>query len=86
MKVSRLDPRSNFSQLDNDVLLNSAEASSVLSVSINTLKSWKKDDKGPPTVKLGRSVRYAAGDLRNGSPRAADLHKQARNHVRRIRR
>lgn len=64
-KNFRPDPRHEFGQLDNSVLLDIAEASSILGISRHTLKSWRHGGRGPPaTILGGRAVRFGVGDLR----------------------
>jgi predicted DNA-binding transcriptional regulator AlpA len=38
-------------------------AASYLSVSVETLRSWRRQGRGPRFRKLGRCVRYLASDL-----------------------
>jgi len=39
------------------------DASERLDVSVRTLQKWRLQGSGPRFVKLGRSVRYDAGDI-----------------------
>lgn len=44
-------------------LLTPPEAAARLRLSVHTLKAWRRDEKGPPKVKIGRRVFYDAADL-----------------------
>ena len=46
-----------------DLLLDTAEAASLLRVKPSTLEFWRRKGKGPITVKLVRAVRYRRTDL-----------------------
>jgi excisionase family DNA binding protein len=41
-----------------DDIISEAEAANVLGVKIATLRTWATRRKGPPRIKVGRSVRY----------------------------
>ena len=43
--------------------LNEYQASDVLNVSVQTLRNWRHQRKGPAYLKLGRSVRYQIEDI-----------------------
>ncbi len=45
------------------LLLNEAQAASILNVSIRTLQQWRVSGRGPCFTKMGRSVRYRESDL-----------------------
>ena len=40
------------------------EVSKLLSISLQSLRNWRCQRKGPPYIKIGRSVRYPIEDLR----------------------
>ena len=48
-----------------DRLLNEHEAARVLSLSVKTLRRWRWAGRPPSFVKLGASVRYDLGTLRD---------------------
>ncbi len=48
---------------DISALLTEKEAARFLSMSFRTLQSWRSESKGPPYLKLGRSIRYRKSDL-----------------------
>jgi predicted DNA-binding transcriptional regulator AlpA len=51
-------------RMANDMqLLNEAELASRLKISRSLARKWRRNKEGPPFVKLGKSVRYAAEDL-----------------------
>lgn len=41
------------------ILYTPEEFAEATGLSVNTLKDWRKNNEGPPYVKLGRAVRYA---------------------------
>jgi predicted DNA-binding transcriptional regulator AlpA len=43
---------------DPEALLMEDQAARLLSVSPRTLQAWRSEDRGPPYVRVGRSVRY----------------------------
>jgi predicted DNA-binding transcriptional regulator AlpA len=43
---------------ESEVLLTEDQAARLLSVSPRTLPAWRSEDRGPPYVRVGRSVRY----------------------------
>jgi excisionase family DNA binding protein len=43
---------------DPEALLTEDQAARLLSVSPRTLQAWRSEDRGPPYVRVGRSVRY----------------------------
>jgi predicted DNA-binding transcriptional regulator AlpA len=49
--------------IDLSALVTEKEAARFLSMSFRTLQSWRSEGKGPPYVKLGRSIRYRMNDL-----------------------
>lgn len=46
-----------------DVYLSETEAAKRLGLSERTLQAWRCRGEGPTATRLGRSVRYAVGDL-----------------------
>ena len=44
-------------------VINEVEASEKLHVATQTLRNWRHQRKGPPYLKIGRSVRYSLEDL-----------------------
>lgn len=42
--------------------INEDQVARVLSVSVQTLRNWRHQSKGPPYIKIGRSVRYPIED------------------------
>lgn len=59
------EPRHEFSQLDDQVMLRIPEAADVLGMSKHTLKSWASRGEGPRIIKFGRASRISVGDLRS---------------------
>ncbi|MEA1945993.1 MAG: helix-turn-helix domain-containing protein [Thermodesulfobacteriota bacterium] len=45
--------------------LNDVEAAKFLGVATQTLRNWRHQRKGPPYLKISRSVRYRLDDLEN---------------------
>jgi predicted DNA-binding transcriptional regulator AlpA len=44
-------------------VINEVEASEKLHLATQTLRNWRHQRKGPPYLKIGRSVRYSLEDL-----------------------
>ena len=44
-------------------LLNEREVAAAIFVSVKTLQYWRQHGEGPPFLRLGRHVRYRAGDV-----------------------
>ena len=63
-KSPRIDPRREFDTLSDSVMLDARETAAVLGLSPNTLKMWRFDGMGPRATKLGKAVRFSAGDIR----------------------
>lgn len=61
--VTPLRPRPLIHAGDAERALTVDEAAQLLSVSVKTLKAWRRLGKGPVFVKLGRSVRYTMRPL-----------------------
>ncbi len=40
-----------------------SEVAKILSMSVQSLRNWRCQRKGPPYLKIGRSVRYPVEDL-----------------------
>jgi len=51
------------SRIDPDALLNEAQASDFLNLSIRTLQAWRGRSAGPRYVRTGRAIRYRRSDL-----------------------
>lgn len=45
--------------------INEIEVAQTLNLSVQTLRNWRNQRKGPPYLKIGRSVRYSVEDLVN---------------------
>lgn len=43
--------------------INEIEVAQTLNLSVQTLRNWRNQRKGPPYLKIGRSVRYSVEDL-----------------------
>jgi len=54
---------SALSRIDPDALLNEAQASDFLNLSIRTLQAWRVKGAGPRFVRAGRAIRYRRSDL-----------------------
>lgn len=50
--------------VDYSDLVSEHTLSSELSVSVWTLRSWRRKDYGPPAIKLGKRVLYRRTDVR----------------------
>ena len=55
----------SLSDLSDDTLLRAEQAAELLTVAPATLEKWRRIGGGPVFVKLGRAVRYRAGELRS---------------------
>ncbi len=44
--------------MNNEQLLSSSDAAKILNVSIRTLGRWARLRKGPPRIKVGRTIYY----------------------------
>lgn len=56
--------RNKLDMFDYKLLLTTGDVSSILGVSISTLKRWRREGKGPRWVRIGkRAVRYRLGDV-----------------------
>lgn len=49
--------------LDDQVLVNTAQAAGYLNLPYPTLISWRHFRRGPPYIRLGRLIRYRLQDL-----------------------
>lgn len=58
-------PRPGPEDLPRGALLAPAAAASHIGVEVSTLKAWRYRGEGPAFLKVGRLVRYTAGDLRD---------------------
>ena len=56
------EPHSTYCDPD---FITTREAAQLLRLSPITLAQWRCRDEGPPFVRLGRAVRYRAGDVRD---------------------
>jgi hypothetical protein len=54
---------SGSSELNHIALRDERFAAGRLGVSVETLRTWRKQDRGPRYRKLGRAVRYSIADL-----------------------
>jgi hypothetical protein len=52
----------NTSMMD---LLTESDLASVFRVEVNTLRVWRREETGPPYVKIGRSTFYRKDDVAN---------------------
>jgi predicted DNA-binding transcriptional regulator AlpA len=43
--------------------LTESQAAQITNFSSNTLKQWRSARKGPPFIKIGKSIRYPESDL-----------------------
>ncbi len=50
-------------RMDDDALLNEAQAAQFLSLSVRTLQAWRIRTVGPRHVRAGRAIRYRRRDL-----------------------
>ncbi len=46
-------------------VVNENRAAEILCVAVQTMRNWRHQRKGPPYLKLSRSVRYKLEDLEN---------------------
>jgi excisionase family DNA binding protein len=46
-----------------DEYLTEAEVAELLKVSVGTLRRWRREGTGPPSLRLGRGVRYRRRDV-----------------------
>ena len=46
-----------------DDVIDEVKTSEKLNVAVQTLRNWRHQRKGPPYVKIGRSVRYLCTDI-----------------------
>jgi len=44
-------------------LLTQKETAKLLSISTKTLEAWRREGKGPPSIKVGGAIRYRRSDL-----------------------
>jgi hypothetical protein len=44
-------------------LFNERETAKVLRISVQLLRKWRANGKGPEHIKLGKCVRYSIGDI-----------------------
>lgn len=55
----------NFREIGVPILLNEVQAARLLGVKPDTLQRWRREGKGPKSVRIGeRSIRYTVSDLR----------------------
>jgi hypothetical protein len=48
---------------EDQVAVNDRKAADIMNTKVQTLRNWRHLRKGPPYVKMGRSVRYFVEDL-----------------------
>lgn len=46
-----------------DKLLNAEDVATLLGVAVNTVRSWRQQNRLPKAIKLGRSVRWRRSDI-----------------------
>jgi len=46
-----------------DELLTEQELADLLKVSVRTVRSWRTEGTGPPSLRIGRGVRYRRRDV-----------------------
>ncbi len=46
-------------------VINEVRAAEILCLGVQTLRNWRHQKKGPPYLKISRSVRYRLDDLEN---------------------
>jgi hypothetical protein len=70
-------------------IVNEKQAAQILAVSIAALRRWRRERRGPPYVKLERSIRYSVTSLEQfltensfGNKKAADSPSAAQAEVR----
>ena len=51
------------STLEDEVLVDTHVASTILKMAPNTLVAWRKQGRGPAFYRFGKAVRYAVRDL-----------------------
>jgi excisionase family DNA binding protein len=61
MNDNKRQPREEVKTMKD--LLTVEEAAKYLTLSINTLNSWRSKKQGPAYIRIGSSVRYSRGDL-----------------------
>ena len=49
--------------LDVDEYLTEADVAELLKVSVGTLRRWRREGTGPPSLRLGRGVRYLRAEV-----------------------
>jgi hypothetical protein len=45
-------------------MMNDRQAAKLLNIGLQTLRNWRSQHRGPDYIKIGRSIRYNATDLR----------------------
>jgi hypothetical protein len=48
---------------DENLAVRDVKAAKICCVAVQTLRNWRCQRKGPPYIKIGRSVRYRVNDL-----------------------
>jgi excisionase family DNA binding protein len=51
--------------LSEDALLTEDEAADALRISVRTLQAWRMKEAGPPFVRVGRTIRYRRGHIKD---------------------
>lgn len=55
----------NLREIGVPILLNEVQAANILGVKPETLQRWRREGKGPKSVRIGdRSIRYTVSDLK----------------------
>jgi predicted DNA-binding transcriptional regulator AlpA len=64
-EMIRQGPRepSLIASIRREPLLQEIAAAKLLGLSVGTLRNWRSQRRGPPWIKMGRSVRYGIADL-----------------------
>jgi excisionase family DNA binding protein len=52
-----------------DEYLTEAEVAELLKVSVGTLRRWRREGTGPPSLRLGRGVRYLRSEVNRWAQR-----------------
>ena len=61
--VTCLSPEGALAAVDPEELVSSDATAGLLGVRAQTLIAWRCDDRGPPYIKIGRSVWYRRADI-----------------------
>jgi hypothetical protein len=64
-KAKESEPAQQATTSDQDNLLDTNQLSAMLNVPVETIKYWRKANRGPQITYVGASVRYRLGDVRD---------------------